>query len=252
MFDLDLDGMLSNNYGADGGTVTFASSLHGSGSGLTSHGIPITYEVSQGGLTLTGLADGVTVFVITLDPVTATYSVDMNGIVDSRSEVEFSSGAYNFEGGNTEWNRFVPIGETVDQPIDNNSSDLLLTPEIDGLPAGSINTSANAGGVGIGGNVGTAAGGGIETFRVDFVTDVRGNPHSVGGGNYDTLAKRDHVFDGHYSVNGSTAVLTATTGSTVNIAASTDNDGGNNVVGDGALDEITNVSIKFNADFTHD
>jgi hypothetical protein len=247
VFDLDNDATMSNNFGADGGTIRFPASLDGATSGLTSHGVPIIYDVSPDGLHLLGIAGSTTVFEITLNPGTTTYSVDMNDVVDSRTQVDFSSGGYNFEGGNTEWNRFVPVGETVASPIDNNSSDLLLTPEIGGVPDGTINTSAIAGGVGTGASVGNTADG-PETFRVDFVTDVSGNPHSVGGGDYDTATKRDHVFDGHYLVNGSTAVFTATSGSTVNIAASTDLDG-NNVVGDApVLDAITAVSISFNGD----
>jgi hypothetical protein len=239
--DLDPDSSLSNNLGADGGTVRFSPSLEGSDSGLTSHGVPIIYDVSPDGLTLTGNASGSPVFVITLNPGTATYSIDMEDIVDSRTQVNFSDGAFNFVGGNNEWAGFIPDGETVAVPIDNDSRDLLLTPEINGVHDGSINTTANSGGVGSGASVGTG-----ETFRVDFVTDLRGDPQSTGGGDYDTLSKRDHVFDGHYLVNGSTAVFTATGGTTVNIAAFDDLDG-NTQVGDAAApDPITGVAINYN------
>ena len=75
----------------------------------------------------------------------------------------------------------------------------------------------------------------LETFRIDFVTDLSGNPAGI---TYADEANRDHVFDGHYTVNGSTAVFASTTGSIVNFAAFLDDDanGGwcNDVVGDGA------------------
>ena len=55
-FELDQDGTLTNNYGADneGGTVRFAASLNNTASGLTSGGASIIYHVSGDGLTLTG------------------------------------------------------------------------------------------------------------------------------------------------------------------------------------------------------
>ena len=128
VFDLDSDGTLSNNYGADGGTVVFLPSLNGIPSGLTSRGTSIIYNVSPDGHTLMGVAGLTTVFVITLDPVFATYAVDMNDVVDSTTRVDFDAGAFNFVGGNNEWAGFIPAGETVSTPIDNNSPDLLLTP----------------------------------------------------------------------------------------------------------------------------
>ena len=226
-FALDNDLTLSNNYGADGGTVVFLPSLNGTPSGLTSHGTSIIYNVSPDGHTLTGVAGPTTVFVITLDPATATYSVDMNDVVDSTTRVDFNSGAYNFVGGNTEWAGFT-------KPAVENSPDLLLTPQINHQFDGSINTNANEGGVGIGGNVGPNVGGAVETFRIDFVTDLSGDPGSTGPGDYDTLSKRDHVFDGHYITNGASATFTATSGATVNIRAFDDPDTDGNVVGPGA------------------
>ena len=75
--------------------------------------------------------------------------------------------------------------------------------------------------------------------------DSRGDP-ADGAGNYGIPANRDHVFDGHYLANGASADFTATTGSTVNIAAFDDPDG-NTVVGDGVQDTITGVVIQFGA-----
>ena len=250
VFNLDLDPTtptLSNNYGADEeGTVQFLASLDGTPSGLTSHGTPIVYDVSPDGHTLTGFAGLTPVFVITLDPASATYSVDMNDVVDSITRVDFNAGAYNFVGGNSEWAEFIPVGETVAAPIDNNSSDLLLTPQLNHQFDSSINTNANEGGVGIGGNVGPVLEGPKETFRIDFVTDLRGNPASTGSGDYDTLSKRDHVFDGHYTTNGASATFTATSGATVNIRAFDDSDADGNVVGPGLNpDTLTGVAISF-------
>jgi plastocyanin len=239
-FSLDNDLTLSNNFGADGGTVVFLPSLNGTPSGLTSHGTSIIYNVSPDGHILTGVAGPTTVFVITLDPATATYSVDMNDVVDSTTRVDFDAGAFNFVGGNNEWAEFIPVGETVGTPIDNNSSDLLLTPQINHQFASSINSNNGSGGVGTGGNVGPA-----QTLRVDFVTDLRGNPASTGPGDYGVLSKRDHVFDGHYTTNGASATFTATSGATVNIRAFDDPDG-ENVVGPGVNpDPLTGIAILF-------
>ncbi|WP_139110159.1 type I secretion C-terminal target domain-containing protein, partial [Ensifer sp. LC163] len=243
VFELDQDGTMANNYGADGaGTVRFPDSIESQPSGLTSNGVPIIYQVSADALTLTGLAGATSVFVIVLDPANATYSVDMNGRVDSTTQVSFSGGGYSFVGGADPWAGFIGANETVNAPVNNDSPDLLLTPEVGGVHDGRINTSNHSGGVSDGGSVGSD-----EAFRVDFVTDLRGNPNSTGNGDYDTLSKRDHVFDGHYTVNGSTATFT-TSGSEVKITAFDDNDTGTNThaVGDGQIDAITAVVIRYN------
>ena len=257
---LDVDTNTDNNYGADGGTVIFAASLNGQDSGLTSSAQKIFYQTSNGGHTLTGFADknlnGVydpatdttAIFTINLNldkslaVATDTYTVQMLGRVDSATHIDFNSGGYNFVGGNNSWAEFIPVGETVANPIDNNSPDLLLTPAVNHLPASSINTSANSGGVGSGQSVGSV-GNLPETFRVDFVTDLRGDP-AGSPANYGNPANRDHVFDGHYTVDGSSTDFTATSGSTINIAAFDDPDG-NNIVGDGVKDKITGVVIRF-------
>ena len=170
------------------------------------------------GLTLAGKTIGGTdVFVIQLNPDAATYTVDMIGPVDVTTDVNFSSSGFDFAGGNTDWNGFIPATEDLGNVVDdNNSRDLLLTPERLGLPFGTINTTANAGGVGgaggdAGNNIGIA-----ETFRIDFVIDLRGDP---GGITYADPANRDHIFDAHYTVNGSTAIFDSSTGSKVKFAA---------------------------------
>ena len=255
-----VDSNTDNNYGADGGTVIFAASLNGQDSGLTSSARKIFYQTSNGGHTLTGFADqnlnGVydpatdttAIFTINLNLdkslaiASDTYTVQMLHTVDSATHIDFDSGGYNFVGGNDSWAEFIPAGETVANPIDNNSPDLLLTPAVNHLPASSINTSANSGGVGSGQSVGSV-GNLPETFRVDFVTDLRGDP-AGSPANYGNPANRDHVFDGHYTVDGSSADFIATSGSTINFAAFDDPDG-NNIVGDGVKDTITGVVIRF-------
>ena len=258
---LDLvDTNTDNNYGADGGTVIFAASLNGQDSGLTSSARKIFYQTSNGGHTLTGYADqnlnGVydpatdttAIFTINLNldnslaTANDTYTVQMLHTVDSATHIDFNSGGYNFVGGNNSWAEFIPAGETVANPIDNNSPDLLLTPAVNHLPASSINTNANSGGVGNGQDVGSV-GNLPETFRVDFVTDLRGDP-AGSPANYGNPNNRDHVFDRHYTIDGSSADFTATSGSTINIAAFNDPDG-NTIVGDGVKDTITGLVIRF-------
>jgi hypothetical protein len=257
--DVD-DSDTDNNYGADGGTVIFAASLNGQDSGQTSSARKIFYQTSNNGHTLTGYADQnlnglydpatdtTAIFTINLNLdrslATAgdTYTVQMLGRVDSATSIDFDSGGYNFVGGNEAWAEFIPVGETVARPIDNNSPDLLLTPAVNHVPASSINTSSGTGGVGAGQSVGSV-GNLPETFRIDFVTDSRGDP-AGSPADYGTAANRDHVFDGHYTIDGASVDFTATVGSTINIAAFDDLDG-NNIVGDGAKDTITGVVIRF-------
>ena len=154
---------------------------------------------------------------------------------------------YDFAGGNTAWNGFIQATEALGGVvIDNNSPDLLLTPERAGLPFGTINTTATAGGVGGAGGAPATTWATLETFRIDFVTDLSGNPAGI---TYADAANRDHVFDGHYTVNGSTAIFASTTGSIVNFAAFFDDDTtggvGNDVVGDGAPSAVTGISVSF-------
>ena len=239
-YDLDVDGSVVDNYGADGaGTVRFSPSLDGTDSGLTSSFQTITYVLDDD-QTLRGVTTGGdTIFTVTLNPADGTYTVDMDGSIDSTSDITFNPLTAQFVGGNGSWTGFVPIGDSVINPIDDDSQDLLLTPAINGADGGTINSTANSGGVGGGASVG-----GGETFRVDFVTDLRGNPADSTQNDYAGAANRDHVFDGHYTVNGATALFKSTSGSTVNIAAFDDLDG-NNIVGDGNLDTITGVAITY-------
>ncbi|ESX90190.1 type I secretion C-terminal target domain-containing protein [Mesorhizobium sp. LSHC412B00] len=229
-FDLDIDGILTNNYGADGGTVIFPTSLDGTASGLTSNGVSIVYDVSADGHMLTGLAGATSVFVITLNPATASYSVDMNGIVDSITTVDFNGGAYDFVGGNKVWAGF-------NTAANDDSKDLLLTPMEGGVNAGTLNTNANEGGVSGGNSVGLG-----EKMRLDFVVDLTGSPPN---GDYSTVANQNHLFDQHYTTNGASALFTSTSGSAARFAAFDDPDG-NTKVGDGVQDSLTAVAISYN------
>jgi Ca2+-binding RTX toxin-like protein len=184
----------------------------------------------------------------------------MNGTVDSFTTVNFSSNNYQFVGGNGSWTGFVPAGQNTistpnkGSPVNDSSPDLLLTPEVNGQDAGTVNTTANSGGIGSGQDVN-----GTDTFRIDFVTDLLGNPaDTVGGANYSDPLNRDHMFDGHYTTNGASAVFSATgnAGATVHIAAKDDSDheGGTIPieynVGDGQADTINKVVISYNGE-TH-
>ncbi len=226
------DAALINSYGADGGTVRFSPTLNGTNSGLTSSFVAITYTLVNP-QTLEGWAGANKVFTITLDPANATWSIDMDGKVDATSTINYATGGYDFRGGNNSWGGFV-------RDAANDSQDLLLTPEVGGVDNGTMNFTANVGGVGGAPGAGSAVGP-TETFRVDFVTDLTGDP-ADGSGDYDTLGNRDHAFEGHYTVNGASALFKSTGGSTVRITAFDDQDG-NNIVGDGDLDTITGVTI---------
>ena len=50
----------------------------------------------------------------------------MIGTVDVTTDIDFSSGGYNFAGGNTDWNGFIPVAKWLDSLvfIDNNSPDI--------------------------------------------------------------------------------------------------------------------------------
>ncbi|WP_421872897.1 beta strand repeat-containing protein [Nitratireductor rhodophyticola] len=251
VFDLDLDGSVIDNYGADGaGTVRFTVT-EGQDSGLTSGGQPITYHLSGNGTVLTGKiggAGGTTVFTVTLDPANGTYSVDMDGTVDAFTQVDFDPGIYDFVGGNDPWAGFVPNGQDGNapggSPVDDNSRDLLLTPI--GASGKSINGNAISAGVG-GGASGQNIGAG-EGIRLDFVHDLTGNPAGTPANYQGNPAQRDHLFDGHYTVNGAAVSFgDGSTNTTIRLSAFDDPDG-NTVVGDGIGDNITTIVIAYDGE----
>ena len=233
-FLLDGDGTLANNYGADGGSIRFDSALNGSNSGLTSGGLPITYALSVDGITLTASTAAGTVFVATLQPASATYQIQMIGEVDGgQTTIDFNGGGYNFVGGNASWAGF-------NTAANDDSKDLLLTAMTSGVDGGTVNTSANTGGISSGASVGAN-----EAMRIDFVVDLTGSP--VSGGSYGTLANQTHAFDAHYDVNGASALFTAISsgGSSVKLVARQDTDSDNDI-GDGNKESLTAVAISFN------
>ncbi|MFM5463508.1 DUF5801 repeats-in-toxin domain-containing protein, partial [Aeromonas simiae] len=233
-FLLDLDGAVVDNYGADGGTLRFSSSLNGANSGLTSGGLPITYTLSLDGLTLTAATGAGTTFTVVLNPANGTYTVNMVGSVDGGStSVDFDNGGYNFVGGNTAWAGFVTAAN-------DDSKDLLLTPMGDGT----VNTTASTGGIGGGASVGAG-----EAMRVDFVVDLAGSPNSGGSGYLDP-ANHTHSFDGHYNVNGGSALFTGikAEGSSVKVIARQDTNSPssvNNIIGDGMMESLTAIAIAY-------
>ncbi|POG24683.1 structural toxin protein RtxA, partial [Aeromonas bestiarum] len=233
-FLLDGDGSLSNNYGADGGAIRFDSSLNGSSSGMTSGGLPITYTLSLDGTILTAATAAGTVFIATLQPASATYQVQMIGEVDGgQTTIDFNGGGYNFVGGNGAWAGF-------NTAANDDSKDLLLTPMTGGVDGGTVNTSANTGGVGSGSSVGSN-----EAMRIDFVIDLSGSPTS-GGSGYGVPANQNHAFDAHYDVNGASALFTAiNSSSSVKLVARQDVDSDNDI-GDGNKESLTAVAISFN------
>ncbi len=234
IFLLDGDGSLSNNYGGDGGSIRFDSSLNGSSSGMTSGGLPVTYSLSSDGITLTAATAAGTVFIATLQPASGTYQVQMIGEVDGgQTTIDFNGGDYNFVGGNASWAGFNTIAN-------DNSKDLLLTAMTNGVDGGTVNTSANTGGISGGSSVGSG-----EAMRIDFVIDLTGNP--VSGGSYGVLANQTHAFEAHYDVNGASALFTSISsgGSSVKVVARQDVDSDNDI-GDGNKESLTAVAISFN------
>jgi hypothetical protein len=224
---LDVDTNVDNNYGSDGGNTQFSSSLNGTDSGLTSGGQHIIYSISNGGHTLTGFIDGnsngvldvgeTSVFTINLNLDGAigtsndTYTVNMIGTVDGgATTLTFSDTGFDFVGGNDPWAGFIQDGAA--------NNDLLITPELNGLPDLTVNANATVGGVDTGNSVGAG-----EAVRLDFVHDLGGNPAKAGGsGDYSDAVNEDHTFTDHYTVNGATATFSSTTGSKVKIVAADD------------------------------
>jgi Ca2+-binding RTX toxin-like protein len=86
-------------------------------------------------------------------------------------------------------------------------------------------------------------------MRLDFVIDLAGDPKQSTSSGYNDPINRDHTFDGHYNVNGASTKFTGISGnpatSTIRFRAEDDTNS-NNVVGDGALDPITAVLIRYN------
>jgi hypothetical protein len=86
-------------------------------------------------------------------------------------------------------------------------------------------------------------------MRVDYVVDLTGSP--VSGGNF-YGGDNTQAFEGHYTVNGSSAYFTNITGaSVVHITAFDDADTGTlKNVGDGVADTINKLAISYNGALT--
>ena len=141
----------------------------------------------------------------------------------------------------------MPTGQGFGQtPVPDGSDDLLLTPAGVGT---TINGNANAAGVSGGGGSGLGIGSG-EAIRLDYVNDLTGNP--AGSGGFDDPLNRDFVFADHYEVNGAVVSFGGINAGSAaaRFTAKDDPDGpiGNNAVGDGAVDHVTSVAIRFGAE----
>jgi len=162
---------------------------------------------------------------VTLQPGSSEYTIDMIRTIDgsiTEQEIIFDpdSGAYDFVGGNSRWAGF-------NDTLDNDSSDLLMTP----LGGKTINSSNNFLGTD---NPFVDEGEGV---RLDFVTDLAGDPKS-----------QPFSFDGHYLTNGASLLVNNLgTTSDVRLAAKYDGDG-NDIVGDGTAVPITAVGITYNGE----
>ena len=264
----EIQGSVSNvNYGVDGGDTHFV--LTGLPSNLTSGGQAILYNLSNAGHTLTGYVDtnGVAGYqvgvdtaiftaLLTLDSgVNATtdqYSISMSGTIDGGSQsISFSTnGGYTFIGGNDPWFGFIDSSSQ--------HKDLLITPEVNGVPGSSVNANANNTGVGSGQSIGAS-----ESIRLDFVYNLSGTTAKASGsspGDYSNPVNEDHLFTGHYDVNGVTAAFSSTTGSKISFVAADDtlvnlipgSGGTGDAIGPNesntgfVLDSVTAVSVAYN------
>ncbi|WPC06717.1 retention module-containing protein [Pseudomonas benzenivorans] len=256
---LDIDKNIHDNMGADnqGGRVRFAE-INGSDSGYTTNMLKIYLYVSADGQTLVGSTtmpgaglDASSASVLANKAFTSVLSPD-SGVLQSNDTYSFTlfkqidggvgtftvkDVGFVFRGGNDPYAYF---DDTITNDA-NGDQDVLLTPMVGGVSAGTMNTSSIAGGVGSGNSVG-----GGEGVRVDYVKGLSGNTvKNVSDANYAIAANQDHIFSGHNTVNGGFAVVTSTSGSTIRVKAFDDSDG-NNIVGDGTPDKITRVQIAYN------
>ena len=236
---------IEDNFGADGpGLVRFSSTLDESDSGLTSGNVKIWYFLADDGQTLlakTGAtveaaATGTLIFTVAIDHETSTYTVDMDGTVDSFTRIILDPTDASFVGGNDPWAGFNRDG----------AEDILLTPT--GSGGQTLNTSDILLGVGGGQDVDDG-----EGVRIDFVNNLGGNPAASDPGGYADPDNRDHTFSGHYITNGASVRMSQENGDvavatnvTANFAAFDDGPGdANTVVGDGSPDPINGITITY-------
>ncbi|AXY43824.1 hypothetical protein [Halomonas sp. JS92-SW72] len=251
---LDLDGQVEDNFGADqGGTVRFTAT-NGTAAGLTAGGAMIYLYVSEDGQTLIGstFAGGQNaesgdvlakkVFTINLNVSAGgvdTYDFTLHQQIDGGAGgFTTTEGDFDFSGGNKQWVSF-DSGE-------GSSQDILITP----INGSTVNTTNSIGGTaGVGNTTVGSSRDGNQAIRVDYVNNLSGTASS--GGSYD-INNPTHTFDGHYSVNGATAILLGANNTTIRVTAYDYSQGyEGNLVGSAAGDNIspdtiTRVVINFN------
>jgi hypothetical protein len=259
-FDLDVDANVDDNVGADQfGTVSFNAAQNETDSGFTSASVKIFLYVSGDGQTLvgstatpTGGLDGdsasvlaAKIFTIDLNQDTSdatddTYDFELFAQIDVPETFNAVDDNFDFVGGNDPWAFFSdPAGE---------KPDILLTPIVNDADAGTINANANEGGVSGGNSVGAG-----EAVRVDYVDDLGTSDPTKSVSNpsdYSQPANRDHSFGSHEIVQGASVTFSKiTSASGVRIKAFEDPDaGGDDIVGDGAQEDISSITIAFNGD----
>jgi len=245
--------IVSDNMGADGGKVIFTAATITAlqGQDLAHGGVALEYTITGNGQLLTGYVDtnnnntvdgGETVFTIQLQPggQPNDYVVTMVQSIDTVQNIDFNGGGYNFVGGNGSWAGFTS-GTNGDGILD-----LLLTPEVNGVKGGTMNTNANEGGVSSGNSVAVG-----EGVRVDAVQDLQAVPAPTPSGDYALLANQNHVFGQHENVLGVSGVISTVNGppgSTTDIQLVASDEAGasdtNDLVGDGAIEAIDTVVIS--------
>jgi hypothetical protein len=163
----------------------------------------------------------------------------MNDSIDTLVTTIFDDVSFDFVGGNGSWAGFTSGTDGDD------INDLLLTPMVNGAYGSTMNTNANEGGVGSGNSVAFG-----EGVRIDSVSDLHAVPAPTPSGDYGTLANRNHEFGQHENVIGLSGLLSTVNGAKgstvdVNLIARDETPGTdvNDQVGDGAINEITIVTI---------
>ena len=247
---LDSDSNIDNNVGADQlGLVKFAASLNGLASDYVSDGQTVYYHLMEDGTRLVATTSAAEpnpdksdwVFEITFNQdhdigsANDAFMVTMYAKVDAVQDINYSGGTYDFNGGNTNWVVFTPTGQNQN-PVDDNSRDLLITPIGNAVK---INGTANDVGATSSGSSGGQAIGNGEGVRLNFVIDATGSPLQQ---DY-APGTPGHSFDGHYLVNNASVTLGINNGTTAaRFEIGTDNDYGG--AEDSSVNDVTHQAIK--------
>ena len=248
---LDIDGVVANNVGADqSGTLTFANIADsGTDSGETAGTLDIYLYTD--GTTLIGstLGEGIDFATVSEDTTSQAFTAVINGdTYDFTLQKQIDGGlttfnvedaGFEFKGGNDPYAYF---DDTITTDA-NGDQDVLVTPMINGVGAGTINENANELGVSSGNSVGT-----LEAVRVDFVSKIGGNVTKSVTGGYAEAVNQDHIFDGHNTVNGASTLITLPSGEADILIKAFIDDSGANVLGRGgdlAPQNIISVIIKY-------